>query len=196
MNTLPYKNPLLGRISYSLDLPENPQRLFPTSVTSKHNAPPRCWARWAREAPVIGHNHLDPPPVSKDGISPEKRREITSKSGKLAQNRTGIRKGFGGRKEAQHALDRAKFNEGMKIVKIMAEKGMIDKDAAGNEALGYAIGVVRTEEIPASARLQAAKLVLEYTLAKPVNKQEIVMRAEDFLAELAEEAKARDKDEE
>jgi hypothetical protein len=125
-----------------------------------------------------------------DKTTPEQRREITTKGGK-ASSRAGIRPGFGGHKHLQDLIDEQAFQEGQAIVRLMVEKGYVDKDQAGNEALAYAVGVVRNNDLPAQVKLQAAKLVMDFTLAKPAQKQDVTVRAEDFLAELAAEAKQR-----
>lgn len=182
-------------MTYATDDPDDPGRLTPVNVNSRHFNRPVCWAKWAREMPPVGHNHLDPPdrPKSRyDKVTPEKRREITRLGG-LKSRRTGIRHGFGGHKHLQDICDAKAFQEGRAIVSLMVEKGLVDKDAAGNEALAYAVGVVRGEHSP-QTKLQAAKLVMDYTLAKPAQKQDVTLKAEDFLAELAKEAKERARD--
>ena len=64
----------------------------------------------------------------------------------------------------------------------------MDKEQTGNEALAYAIGVVRTDDVPVSSRLQAAKLVMDFTLSKPAEKKDLKVSVESFLEELADEA--------
>lgn len=77
----------------------------------------------------------------------------------------------------------------------MVKRGYVDKETAGNEALAFAVGIVRGGEdakVPVGVRLQAAKMVMEYTLAKPAVKQDVKVSVEDFLSELAEEANAEE----
>jgi hypothetical protein len=179
-------------VTYATDDPDKPKRLTPVNVNSLHYNRPKCWAKWAREMPPVGHNHLDPPERPQDRLTPEKRREVTRLGG-LRSRRTGIRPGFGGHKHLQDICDAKAFQEGRAIVSLMVEKGLVDKDAAGNEALAYAVGVVRGEHSP-QTKLQAARLVMDYTLAKPAQKQDVTLKAEDFLAELAKEAKERSRD--
>lgn len=106
-----------------------------------------------------------------------------------AGGRVGIPDGYT-RDEAMAIMDGA-ITEAKEIVKLMAEKEIISNDEAiGNEALEFCIAVVRANIHQLRERLAAAKTVLEYTKAKPVQKSEVtVNKAEDFLAALAAEAK-------
>ena len=77
------------------------------------------------------------------------------------------------------ARDKAKA-EAKIIVEIMSKENNIENEYA-KEALGTAVEVMRMPG-NVSARLSAAKLVLEYTKEKPSTKSEVtVQRAEDFL---------------
>jgi len=105
----------------------------------------------------------------------------------------GVRQGYAGRtgrKLWQRINDAAKA-ETQKIMDELIKEGKVDKDAAGNAALEFAIQVIRATD-PEKAnkpaygvreRLQAAKLLAEFTLQKPTAKTEThLTSAEDFLA--------------
>lgn len=75
-----------------------------------------------------------------------------------------------------------------KLIKrgIMADETEDDKAAA--EALAYQIAVHRDPAANPKLRLQASKTVLEFTKAKPVNRIEAKVNAEDWLSSLLTEA--------
>jgi hypothetical protein len=182
---------LVPRATYSRDREDDPKRLTPVNINSKHFYRPKCWATWAAKMSPVGHEHIAPGTPKKDRLSPETRRRVTSKGGK-ASSCAGIRRGFGGHRDFQEICDAKAFEEGKRIVALMVEKRLVDKDTAGNEALAYAIGVVRGDKIPVGTRLQAAKLVMDFTLAKPAAKSDVRVTVEDFLADLAEEARTQE----
>lgn len=99
-------------------------------------------------------------------------------------SRLGVPDGY--TKEEAHALRKAAETEAKEIIQKMADEGIITKEEAlGNEALEFAISVVRAKVDPTRERLNAAKLVLEFTKSKPASKVEAtVTKAEDFLAAL------------
>lgn len=73
------------------------------------------------------------------------------------------------------------------LVGIMKDKGMVEQtiDPRAEKALEVAVSIM---ESPAGqvAKLQAARLVLDFTKSKPVAKQEVTVKsAEDFLREIA-----------
>lgn len=182
---------LVPRVAYAKDTVSEHNRLRPVNVNSKHCHRPKNWGKWAKDYPVVGHNHLDPPDhFNRDTLSAESRRKVSVKGGK-ASTRAGIRDGFGGHRELQAEIDQAFLEEGHDIVAIMIERGLVDKEATGNDALAYAVGVIRDEKQPAGLKLQAAKLVLDFTMAKPASKSEVKLETEDFLAQLAREAAER-----
>lgn len=80
---------------------------------------------------------------------------------------------------------RAKANAYAKrIVKLMVEKYDIN-DQRAEEALEYAVTVVRTKADGTRDRLQAARLILDFCKQKPASKSEVTLKsAEDLLAEL------------
>jgi hypothetical protein len=76
------------------------------------------------------------------------------------------------------------------IVKYMEEtKGfVVPKAEFAREAIVAAVETMRMEAISAKDKLAAARLVLDFTLAKPASQAEVtVKRAEDFLADIAVE---------
>jgi hypothetical protein len=88
------------------------------------------------------------------------------------------------KKQSDEAWAKAR-EEAERILNTMVEQGMTTEEELGNEALKFAIAVVRNDTQPLREKLSAAKLVLEYTKAKPMSKQEVtVNKAEDFLAAL------------
>lgn len=79
--------------------------------------------------------------------------------------------------------------EAFDAINRMKERGMIreDEDPRAEEALEFAIGVVRDQYRGMDAKLKAARMVLDFTKRKPVARQEVLNKAEDFLEELANE---------
>jgi hypothetical protein len=81
-------------------------------------------------------------------------------------------------------------NEAKEIVKYMEEtKGfVVPKAEFAREAIVAAVETMRMEAISPKDKLAAARLVLDFTLAKPASQAEVtVKRAEDFLADIAVE---------
>lgn len=77
----------------------------------------------------------------------------------------------------------------------MEKKGYeVPKQEFAREAIETAVELMRTEVINAKDKLAAARTVLEWTMAKPVQQSEVsIKRAEDFLASvLTAEQKAKD----
>lgn len=75
------------------------------------------------------------------------------------------------------------------IVEYMMEKEMIPKDGYAKEAIETAVELMRLDAIHPRDKLAAAKVVLEYTMAKPATEANVnVKTAEDFLAEIAKDA--------
>jgi hypothetical protein len=113
-------------------------------------------------------------------------------------DRRGVPNGFAG---AREAIDqgRAKARaEAKEIIAKMKQNGEPIEDSRAEESLEAAIEVVRARAEDAKGRndflygvgdrLKAAKLVLEYTKAKPATKTEVtIQRAEDFLEGLTQE---------
>lgn len=74
-----------------------------------------------------------------------------------------------------------------RIMKKMADNGQLPDDPRAVEALETSMIVLRTQE-DAKTKLAAARLVLDFTKAKPTSKQEVTIKtAEDYLDELAED---------
>jgi hypothetical protein len=116
-------------------------------------------------------------------------------------NRRGVPNGFAGSRE-EIDKGRAEAREFAKeIIEKMKKKDVDLVDPRAEESLEAAIEVVRSKATdPVSGRkdylycvgdrLKAAKLVLEFTKAKPAAKNEVtIQRAEDFLESLAPQVK-------
>lgn len=74
------------------------------------------------------------------------------------------------------------------IVRYMMEKEMIPKGEYAKEALETVVEVMRLPSHPRD-KVAAAKIVLEWTMAKPASESTVnVKTAEDFLAEVAKDA--------
>jgi len=118
-------------------------------------------------------------------------------------NRRGVPNGFAGSREELEA-GRAKARAEAKeiIAKMKKIHGEAFEDPRGEEALEAGIEVVRSKATdpltgkqdylyPVTERLKAAKMVLEWTKAKPAAKSEVtIARAEDFLEGLVQEPSA------
>lgn len=88
-------------------------------------------------------------------------------------------------------LRKAATLEATKIMDTLIKNGIVDKADAGNEALLFGIETIKLKDEngrplnSVTTRLAAAKLVLEYTMAKPEQKQKVtVQTAEDWLENL------------
>lgn len=74
-----------------------------------------------------------------------------------------------------------------KILKKMSDKGQLPDDPMAVEALQQAMTVLRAPQT-AKDKIAAARLILDFTKAKPTTKVEHTVRtAEDILDEMAEE---------
>lgn len=72
-----------------------------------------------------------------------------------------------------------------RIMKKMADNDQLPDDPRAVEALKESMVILRTQE-DAKLKLAAARLVLDFTKAKPTSKQEITVKtAEDYLDEIA-----------
>ena len=90
-------------------------------------------------------------------------------------------------------IDSAK-EDAQKAVSIMKKEYDID-DPRAEEALETAVEIMRTP-VHNRDRLQAAKLILDFTKVKPVNKSEITVgKAEEFLSSLLDTDDGEDKEE-
>jgi hypothetical protein len=77
-----------------------------------------------------------------------------------------------------------------RIVKLMVEKYNIE-DVHAQEAIEYAVAVIKSKADATRERLAAARLVLDFCKTKPTSKSEVTIRsAEELLAELEAEDKA------
>lgn len=80
-------------------------------------------------------------------------------------------------------------DEAKRMVRIMEKKGFeIPENEFAREAIEAAVETMRMEAISPKDKLTAARLVLDFTKAKPAAQTELtVKRAEDFLAEIAKD---------
>lgn len=75
--------------------------------------------------------------------------------------------------------------EARRIFKVMEKEGTLPEDPIAREALLTVLQAMR-EPGPKDFKHKAARTLLEYTMAKPSQKQDITVRsAEDFLDDLA-----------
>lgn len=124
--------------------------------------------------------------------TPEERKAL---SAKLNEGRD-LSKTGGGRKAGvpssrtsqQHAaFVAAQQPEIERIMKKMADQGIIPDDPRAEEALREAVQVLRVVET-AKDKLAAARLILDFTKSKPTAKVEHTIKsAEDFLDEMADD---------
>jgi hypothetical protein len=95
-------------------------------------------------------------------------------------SRAGIPDGMR-RADAEKVWDEAKAFA-KETIQTMVEKNILTDDDKANEALETALTVMRGP-VQQREKLAAARLVLEYTKAKPAQKQDIsISKAEDWLA--------------
>src|SRR5437762_460999 len=75
------------------------------------------------------------------------------------------------------------------IVKYMIDREIVTpEDPRAEEALTIAIEIARAKTVQPASRLQAARIVLDFTKQKPASKVDATVRkAEDFLSVLASE---------
>lgn len=117
-------------------------------------------------------------------ITPEDRARLTE----------GLQKGKGGRKEGvplafdqwtyRAIQDEAKLDV-TRIMKLMADEGILPEDPLAREALETALQLMR-EPGTKDFKHKVLRTILEYRLAKPTAKTDITVRtAEDWLADLA-----------
>ena len=129
-------------------------------------------------------------------LTPEARARMAAGSRKAAEarkakNGTGTNKGipYGHSKDTIDTARNLVYVAAKEIVQEMTEKLGIDDEYA-KEALTYCVGVIRGgENIEATGtRLQAAKIVLDFTKTKPATKSDVtISKAEDFLKQIAED---------
>lgn len=114
----------------------------------------------------------------------ELRRQWSNKPRKNAGRPKGVPDGYT-KAQIEPLRDNAK-KEAETLVNVMADKYEIEYDYS-REALQTAVEIMR---VPGETRerLSAARLILDYTKAKPVSKSEVaISKAEDFLASLLDE---------
>ena len=113
-----------------------------------------------------------------------KRKEWSSRPRKNAGRPKGVPDGF--RKETIEVIRKEKRQEAEKVVEIMAKKVGVEDNYA-KEALTTAVEIMRSPDATRE-RLQAARLVLDFTKQKPATKSEMaISQAESFLEGLLKE---------
>lgn len=148
----------------------------------RKKSPPRK-GRWGaktrRPRPFNPETHFFSKPESRWAKS-----KGGKKGGKIS-SRTGIPDGFR-REDIEPLHEQAKVFAD-KVVSIMVKKGVVaEDDEYAKEALKEAVMIMKTPQNQ-DVRLRAARLVLDFCKQKPVAKVEALVRAEDFLEELAAE---------
>lgn len=124
---------------------------------------------------------------------------VTKANAAGTAKRIGIPNGWGGtkRRAMLEAMRTEAREEAKEIVATMKKEGILPADdPRGDEAIEYAIGVVRAPEASGGRavytvkdKLAAAKLVAEFCKTKPVTRQQTTLEtAEDFLSQLAKKA--------
>ena len=114
----------------------------------------------------------------------ELRRQWSTKPRKNPGRPKGVPDGY--RKADIEPIREQAKKEAEKVVQIMSDKFDID-DGYAKEALQTAVEVMRTPG-ETRERLSAARLVLDWTKAKPAAKSEVTIgKAEEFLASLLED---------
>jgi hypothetical protein len=80
-------------------------------------------------------------------------------------------------------------DEAKRMVRIMEKKGFqVPENEYAREAIEAAVETMRMDAISPKDKLTAARLVLDFTKAKPAAQTELtVKRAEDFLADIAKD---------
>lgn len=94
------------------------------------------------------------------------------------------------RKQRNKIIAKARA-EAQQLVKHMEETGrVVFKDPNAREAMEFAVETIRRSDVSIKDKLATARLILEYTQAKPATESNVnLKRAEDFLTDLAEEIK-------
>jgi hypothetical protein len=88
--------------------------------------------------------------------------------------------------DAEKAWSEARASA-QETIKVMKKKNILSDDEKANEALEVALTVMRGPSL--REKLAAARTVLEWTKAKPAQKQEVsIQKAEDWLAMVTADA--------
>lgn len=118
-------------------------------------------------------------------------RRFLAPNGKKAGRPVGSIDGYSGADlRKQRAVAKAEAKE---MVKYMSEKKgfEIPKNEFAKEAIEAAVESMRMEAINVKDKLAAARLVLEFTMAKPASSSEVTVKtAESFLSDIAAEMEA------
>ncbi|WP_458098615.1 hypothetical protein [Roseomonas sp. WA12] len=101
--------------------------------------------------------------------------------------RRGVPDGWAGRKAEVAAIRAHAAEEAKDIVAYMKTNDMVPtEDPRADEALEYAVSVIRAETEGTREKLSATKILLEFLKTKPTAKSAVTVEtAEDFLASIA-----------
>ncbi|MFC6621984.1 hypothetical protein [Novosphingobium panipatense] len=124
------------------------------------------------------------------GLTPEQRSEYARKLAAKRKGPSGGRRVGVPRTLTVEQFEARKAEQTIiveRIMKKMAENDQLPDDPRAVEALKESMVILRTQE-DAKLKLAAARLVLDFTKAKPTSKQEITVKtAEDYLDEIADD---------
>ena len=116
-------------------------------------------------------------------VPKEQLSEWARENGKKGGRPRGVPDGYS-KETIKPARAQAKLDS-QKVVELMSDKLETEYE---REALGTAVEIMRTEG-GNRERLQAARLILDFTRSKPATKSDVsISRAEDFLTSLLEES--------
>jgi hypothetical protein len=112
-------------------------------------------------------------------------------TGQRRRNRAGIPQGMN-LEQAKRFWRQARFEATLAMKKLEAAGVLDDADEQSREALRYAIEKIKDKTTAPAHGLMAARLVLDFTKAKPAQKSEVTInKAEEWLeAVTADNAKA------
>lgn len=174
---------------------------MPTKPTGRPRGRPKGAKNIPKIEDFVADSLLSPVPIPEikpkgkprgpwANMTPEERSEYSKR---IAANK---KKPSGGRlKGVPRSLTKKQYEARLaeqkpivkRIMKKMADQGQLPDDPKAIEALETSMTVLRTEECT-KTKLAAARLVLDFTKAKPSTKTEVTIKtAEDYLDEIADE---------
>jgi len=119
----------------------------------------------------------------------ESTRRYREANGGKPPTRRGYPSGWAGprRRKLLLSIREEATKEAKVIMTNLVTNGVVDKDNAGNQVLEAAIGVsLAGDTYTIKDKLAAMRMVLDFTMAKPEQKQKVTVEtAEDFLRNLA-----------
>lgn len=148
--------------------------------TQRKKSPPKK-AKFPQKAPK--NNYFKTMMETPEG------RELRKQWAKKRRKNPGRPKGTpdGYRKAEIEPIRKQAKKDAERIVEIMTDKMDLPEDEYSQEAMKTAVEIMRVPGSPRE-RLSAARLVLDFTKAKPASKAELsISKAEDFLSSLLEE---------